>query len=156
MPRLDAERLATWRLLTTGVARLERAVDAALVGAFDITLEQFEVLGALQRADGSLRLHELSDELAAVASSLSRRIDRMEDNGWVTRARGRNPSDGRAVAIVLTREGRDIWRDANVMYRRMVQNVFARHLSETDLHALGRVFGKVGEPEPVTVEDLMW
>lgn len=156
MPRLDAERLATWRLLTTGVARLERAVDAALVSAFDITLDQFEVLGALQRADGSLRLNELSEELAAVPSSLSRRIDRMEDNGWIERIRGQHRGDGRAVTIVLTREGRDLWRDANVIYRRMVQNVFARHLSDTDLHALGRVFGKVGEPEPVPVDDLLW
>lgn len=156
MPRLDAERLATWRLLTAGVAKLQRAVDAALTSSFDITLEQFEVLGALQRADGSLRLNDLCEELAAVPSSLSRRIDRMESNGWVMRVRGQNQSDGRAVTIVLTRDGRDTWRDANIIYRRMVQNVFARHLSETDLHALGRVFGKVGEPEPVEVDDLVW
>jgi DNA-binding MarR family transcriptional regulator len=156
VPRLDAERLATWRLLTTGVVRLERAVDAALVGTFGITLEQFEVLGALQRADGSLRVSELTNELAAVPSSLSRRLDRMEDLGWIERARRTHESDARSVSVVLTRDGRDLWRDANVIYRRTVQNVFARHLSETDLHALGRVFGKVGEPEPTVVDDLLW
>lgn len=156
MPRLDAERLATWRFVTTGVARLQRAVDAALVNSFGLSLEQFEVLGALQRANGSLRLNDLCDEIAAVPSSLSRRIDRMEESGWVERVRGQHQGDGRAVSIVLTREGRDLWRDANVIYRRMVQNVFARHLSETDLVALGRVFGKVGEPEPVEVDDLFF
>lgn len=147
MPRLDAERLGVWRTLVTSTARLERAVEQELADEFALTLGQFEVLGALQRSGGSLRMHELTDELAAVHSSLVRRLDRMEDEGWVERRRGTDLRDGRAVIVSLTRDGREVWRDANVAYRRAVQAHFARHLTETDLVALGRVFGKVGRPD---------
>lgn len=146
MPRLDAERLGIWRMLVASTARLERAVEAQLVEEYGLTLEWFEVLGALQRAGGSMRIHDLTDELAAVHSSLIRRLDRLEDHGWVERRRGVDPSDGRAVSVFLTREGREVWRDANIAYRRGVQEHFAHHLTETDLHALHRVFGKVGFP----------
>lgn len=149
MPRLDAERLSLWRDLVASTARLQRAVEVGLVEECDVTLEQFEVLGALQRGGGSLRLHELTDETAAVHSSMVRRLDRLEERGLVERRRGLDPSDGRAVVIVLTRFGREIWRDANVLYRRAVQAHFARHLTDTDLHALWRIVGKVGRPEPL-------
>lgn len=147
MPRLDAERVATWRALVAATARLERAVERELLDEFDISLDWFEVLGALQRAGGPMRVHELTEELAAVHSSLVRRLDRLEERGWIERRRNTDIIDARAVWVVLTREGRDLWRDANVVYRRGVQAHFARHLTETDLAALTRVFGKIGHPD---------
>ncbi len=53
------------------------------------------------------------------------------------------PDDKRAVTVKLTREGRAEWRDANVTYRRMVQQHFASALSDSDIAALQRIFGKL-------------
>jgi DNA-binding MarR family transcriptional regulator len=147
MPRLDAERLETWRALMAATARLERAVERELLDEFAMPLGWFEALGALQRAGAPMRVNELTEELAAVHSSLVRRLDRLEERGWIERRRNTDIIDARAVWVVLTREGRDVWRDANVVYRRGVQTHFARHLTETDLGALSRILGKVGHPD---------
>jgi hypothetical protein len=41
--------------------------------------------------------------------------------------------------------GRDDWRTASVVYYRLVKRVFTNHLTETDVIAMHRVFGKVLE-----------
>ena len=76
-------------------------------------------------------------------SSLSRRLDRLEQVGWVERHTSSNGADGHAVEVTLTKDGREVWRDANVTYRRMVQHVFASKLTDTDIAAITRVLGKV-------------
>ncbi len=53
------------------------------------------------------------------------------------------PEDRRAVTISLTREGRNVWRDATTTYRGVVQTHFARHLTETDILSLQRVWAKL-------------
>ena len=59
----------------------------------------------------------------------------MEAEGYITRQA--SPSDDRrAVLVVLTREGRSLWRDANIAYRRAVQRHFAGVLSDDDVHGL--------------------
>lgn len=144
MPRLDAERLGLWRDFQQVAIGAARAVDEALEATDGMTLAWFDALSALQRADGTMRVGELCDALGAVPSSLSRRIDRLVDAGWVERRPAPTPTDGRAVEVSLTREGRAVWRDANVTYRRAVQQVFASRLTDTDIAALSRVLAKVG------------
>ena len=56
-----------------------------------------------------------------------------------------NEEDGRAVTVTLTQIGRDDWRTASVVYYRLVKRVFTNHLTETDVIAMHRVFGKVLE-----------
>ncbi len=51
--------------------------------------------------------------------------------------------DRRAVSVQITAAGRYAWRDANITYRRLVQRYFAQHLTDTDLAALQRVWGKL-------------
>ena len=88
MPRLDATRLAAWRELQTIAAELERAVDTALRAEWDLSLGWFDVLAALQRCGGSARPSDLAEELRLVRSSLSRRLDRLAEEGWVVRRDG--------------------------------------------------------------------
>lgn len=143
MPRLDAERLGLWRDWQRSATLAARAIDDALIESDEMPLAWFEVLAALQRAGGSLRVGELCSELAAVPSSLSRRLDRLEQVGWVQRRPVPGSTDGRAVEVVLSKEGREMWRDANVTYRRTVQHVFASKLTDTDIAAITRVLGKL-------------
>ena len=143
MPRLDAERVAVFRALGMATTAIARRLDADLMANFDLPLAWFDVMSALQRHRGSLRVNELRDALDEVPSSLSRRLDRMEQEGWIVRGSGRSVEDRRAVTVSLTRRGRELWRDANVHYRRGVQQLFAKDLSATDLAALQRVLGKI-------------
>src|ERR1700741_2188156 len=102
MPRLDAGRVATWRSFGVVVADVQRKVEAGLVDDYDLPLAWFEVLAALQAAGGSMRVGELCDVLRELPSSLSRRLDRLEDQGFVTRTPTPTPDDKRAVTVRLT------------------------------------------------------
>jgi DNA-binding MarR family transcriptional regulator len=143
MPRLDAGRVATWRTFGAVAADMQRKVETGLVEDYDLPLSWFEILAALQAAGGSMRVGELCDALHELPSSLSRRLDRLEDEGFVTRASTPTHDDRRAVTVSLTRDGRAEWRDANITYRRMVQLHFANVLSDTDIAALQRIFSKL-------------
>lgn len=143
MPRLDAERVATWRAFGVLASNLQRKVDAGLLDEYNLTLAWFEILAALQAAGGSMRVGELCDSLREPPSSLSRRLDRLEELGFVSRTATPMPDDKRAVTVKMTREGRAEWRDANITYRRLVQQHFASALTDTDIAALQRIFAKL-------------
>lgn len=144
MPRLDAERIALWRRWNVLSTALQRRVDAQLMDDHDLPLGWFECLTAVRDAGGTMRVHELCEVLDEVPSSLSRRLDRMEDDGLVRRKRTPLPDDRRAVSVSLTKAGRELWRDANITFRRTVQQHYAQHLTDTDIAALHRIFGKLG------------
>lgn len=144
MPRLDAGRVATWRAFGVVAAGIQRKIDAGLIDDYNLPLPWFETLAALQAAGGSLRVGELCEVLHEKPSSLSRRLDRLEEEGFVNRSATPVFDDKRAVTVSLTRDGRAEWRDANITYRRMVQQHFANMLTDTDVAALQRIFGKLG------------
>lgn len=140
MPRLDAERVALFRRLCSTADDLRRNIDAQLMEEHDLPLAWFDVLDAVRT--GPLRVHEILDRVGGVPSSLSRRLDRMEEYGFVVRTATPTPADRRAVTVTITPFGRALWRDANLTYRRGVQTLFATRLTETDIAALHRVLGK--------------
>jgi DNA-binding MarR family transcriptional regulator len=144
MPRLDAERIALWRRWCIESTDLQRKVDAQLMEDHGLPLPWFECIAAIRDAGGTMRVHELSEVLNELPSSLSRRLDRLEDEGMVRRKHTPLPDDRRAVSVSLTKAGREAWRDANITFRRMVQHHFAQHLTDSDITALQRVFGKLG------------
>ena len=139
MPRLDATRLGAWRDISTRLAELSRLVDEDLMAEWDIPLGWFDVLAALQRLGGRARPIEIAAMLRLPPSSVSRRIDRLEEEGWVARHRNVDPDDQRVVEVELTRRGRNLWREMNVTYRRSVQTRFAVHLTDYDIAGVNRV-----------------
>jgi DNA-binding MarR family transcriptional regulator len=144
MPRLDAERIALWRQFCDVSTSLQRHLDQALMEEHELSLAWFDALTAIRAAGGTVRVHELCESLGDVPSSLSRRLDRLEANGLVRRRRTPLPEDRRAVTVSLSADGRAAWRDANISYRRLVQEHFARRLTDTDIAALQRVWTKLG------------
>ena len=143
MPRLDAERIALWRQFCTISTGLQRKIEQTLMDEHDLPLTWFDVLTAVRAAGGSMRVHELREVLDEVPSSLSRRIDRMVDDGYLKRKHTPLPDDRRAVTVSMTNNGRYAWRDANITYRRLVQQHFAQRLTDTDIAALQRVWSKI-------------
>ena len=130
MPRLDATRLAAWRDLQRVVLEINRTIDDDLRREWAVPLGSFEVLAALRELDGRARPQDVAAWMRIPASSLSRRLDRLEEEGWIARHREVDPEDHRAVEIELTRRGQALWREMNVSYRRAVQQRFARELDD--------------------------
>jgi len=143
MPRLDAERVALWKSFQTAGEVVSRLIEAEMADEFHLSLPQFDVLAALAQNDGQLRFKNLCEVLAAVPSSLSRRIDTLVERDYVTRDESGSSDDNRAVVIQLTRMGRLVWRDANILYRRAIQREFASDLSETEVSAMVRALAKI-------------
>jgi DNA-binding MarR family transcriptional regulator len=143
MPRLDAERVALWRNFQTASEVVSRLIEAEMADEFHLSLPQFDVLAVLAQNNDHLRFKDLCEALAAVPSSLSRRIDALTERGYVTREESNSVEDQRAVVIRLTRMGRLVWRDANILYRRAIQREFASDLSETEVSAMARALAKI-------------
>ena len=136
MARLDAHRIAAWRGLQARVAEVERTIDAALRDEWDIPLNWFDVLAGLQRLGGSARPTAIAEEVGLPMSSLTRRLDRLEEDGWVTRQRVTLHGDHRAMQVELTTRGRTLWRAMNVTYRRAVQSTFAERMDDDLIDAI--------------------
>lgn len=139
MARLDATRVGAWRGLQAVVGQIEREIDVELRADWDIPLGWFDVLASLQRLGGRARPLDVAADLRLPPSSLSRRLDRLEEEGWIARHRLVDDADRRAVEVELTRTGRRLWREMNVSYRRAVQASFAQHLADADVGALRQV-----------------
>jgi DNA-binding MarR family transcriptional regulator len=118
-------------------------IEAEMADEFRLSLPQFDLLAALAQNNDQLRVKDLCDILSAVPSSLSRRIDSLVDRGYVVREEPSATDDNRAVLVRLTRMGRLVWRDANIVYRRAVQREFAGDLSEFEVSAMGRALSKI-------------
>lgn len=136
MPRLDAARLSAWRELQSVVADVTRRIDEDLRTEWAVPLGWFDVLAALRELGGSARPQDVAAAMRIPASSLSRRFDRLEEEGWIARHRGVDPDDHRAVEIELTPRGRALWREMNVTYRRSVQARFAVWLDDDQIAAV--------------------
>jgi DNA-binding MarR family transcriptional regulator len=147
MARLDSTRVSAWRGLQTVSAELTRRIDVDLMEEWDIPLGWFDVLAALQRLGGRARPLDIATEMRLPPSSLSRRLDRLEEEGWVKRHRGIDRDDQRAVEVELTRRGRNLWREMNVTYRRAVQRHFAILMADADISAVHRVIDRLTEPD---------
>ncbi|MFK7916915.1 MAG: MarR family winged helix-turn-helix transcriptional regulator [Ilumatobacter sp.] len=139
MPRLDNVRVGTWRGLQALVGQLERGIDDELRADWDITIGWFDVLTSLQRLGGRARPLDIASDLRLPASSISRRLDRLEEEGWIARHRHIDEADKRAVDVELTKSGRRLWREMNISYRRSVQSLFATHLDDADISDLRRI-----------------
>jgi DNA-binding MarR family transcriptional regulator len=143
VPRLDATRLAAWRELSTGLAAVTRRIHDDLIAEWDIPLGWFDVLAALQRLGGRARPSVVAAELRLPPSSLSRRLDRLEEEGWIARHRGVDGADQRIVDVELTRRGRNLWREMSVSYRRAVQTHFAARLTDDEIAVLADVAARL-------------
>ena len=143
----DADRLDAWRSFLTAHAAMNKMLSRALEEDEVLQLPWFEILDALAMSEEkSLRFNELAERVMTHPSSLSRQIDKLEDKQYVAREKS-VADDGRAIVLVLTPIGHDVWKSASTTYYRIVRRVFTSWLTETDVVALHRVFSKVLEAE---------
>src|SRR5439155_1411401 len=95
--------LEAWQALIRAHATLMRQLATDLVEDIGLTLGDFDVLAQLGRAGGELRISELAAQAYSSRSGMTRRIDRLVDEGLV--ARTNTDVDGRGVVVGLTDAG---------------------------------------------------
>src|SRR3954471_24636630 len=103
------------RLLRTHAA-LTRELSARLVADHGLSITDYQCLLALaQSEDGSMRRVDLAEQLMLTPSGVTRLLDALERDGWVTK--GTCTSDARVTYAVLTEEGRERLQSARPAHR---------------------------------------
>jgi DNA-binding MarR family transcriptional regulator len=131
--------LAVWKGFLRVHAAMRRALDAELEAEHGLTLSTYEVLGALSCAeDGRLRMADLAEHAQLSRSGMTRLVDRLERQGWLSRCSCSD--DARGCFACLTPAGREVIDRARPTLLSSVRERFLRHLDETDLERLPALF----------------
>jgi DNA-binding MarR family transcriptional regulator len=118
-------RLEQFATLVSAVARevMRRRSSETCCG--DLTLEQFETLRVVARAEpATVTIGALSAALAVDVSTMSRNVSVLERNG--TLARAKSPDDGRVVRVTLTAKGRGALSTLKCGERDVLADVYDR------------------------------
>lgn len=98
-------RLRSWLKVLKTARRIEKELRERFREELDTTLPRFDVMSALDRADGGLKMTELSGELKVSNGNVTGIVDRLADAGLVERRAVEG--DRRVQLIALTKTGRE-------------------------------------------------
>jgi DNA-binding MarR family transcriptional regulator len=137
----DRRGEGAWRALLRAHASLMRQLATDLVEETGLTLGDFDVLAQLAAAGGALRMTELAARAFTSRAGMTRRVDRLVDEGLVYRAPA--DSDGRGVVVGLTGAGVARLTETVPVHLRGVADLFVAKLDDEELAVLERALEKV-------------
>jgi DNA-binding MarR family transcriptional regulator len=137
----DQRGLNAWRSLLQAHASLMRELATDLVTKTGLTLGDFDVLAQLALAGGELRMTDLAARAFSSRSSMTRRVDRLVDEGLVRRSGAE--ADARSVVVALTEAGLARLRETVPVHLRKVSELFIERLDDQELAMLDRALDKV-------------
>ena len=144
MTKLQGSQLTAWRLFLTLHRRLVDAIDRDLQQAGRLPLSSYDVLIELQEApDHRLRMAELAHRVVLSRSGLTRLVDRLEGEGYLTREQA--PGDRRGFYATITEQGVSALRTAWPIYSRGIQRYFAEALSTEEAETLAALLQKIAD-----------
>jgi DNA-binding MarR family transcriptional regulator len=136
------DRITTLGLLLEAEARLRWLLDHELMAASDLPLSWYGVLVRLARTPGNrLRMSQLAEEMSLSTSGLTRLVDRIEEEGLVTRESC--PTDRRGSFAVLSTAGEHKVAEATPVHLDGIQQYLTGVLSAAERRVLDRALRKV-------------
>jgi DNA-binding MarR family transcriptional regulator len=140
----QALALTAFVRLLRGHASVTRALNAQLQAEFGLTINDYEALVRLSRAeDGQMRRIDLANELVLTASGVTRLLDGLERAGYVKKASC--ASDARVTYAVLTDDGRMRFEEASRAHVASIRALFGERFEDEELETLGRLLGRLPE-----------
>jgi DNA-binding MarR family transcriptional regulator len=145
--------MSAWVRLLRAHAATTRAFNTELLNEHGLTINDFEALLRLSRAEeGRMRRVDLAENLLLTASGVTRLLDGLESHGLVERAAC--SSDRRVVYAVITEEGRKRLRAASESHVASVTALFEHSFGEEELERLAELLGRLpGADENAGSED---
>ena len=126
----------TWVALLRAHATSIRRFNAELVSEHGLTLNDYEVLLRLSRAeDRRLRRVDLAEQVLLTPSGITRLLEGLERAGLVERASC--DADARVTYAQLTDEGDAKLREASGTHVAGIRSFFRDRFSEDEVRALG-------------------
>jgi DNA-binding MarR family transcriptional regulator len=142
---IDDPGLLAWRTFLTAHATLIRRLDAELEEREALSLSDFDVLAQLHFAGGTLRMRDLADSVLLSRSGMTRRVDRLEAAGFVSRAACE--TDRRGSMASLTEAGRERLERAMPVHIQGISDHFLCHLAPDELATLRTTLAKLVPPD---------
>ena len=148
VPALDAfVRLLRAHAATT------RALSADLVAEHGLTINDYEALLHLSRADDQrMRRVDLAGLLILTASGVTRLLDGLERAGYVEKATC--DSDNRVTYAVLTDAGREAAERGFPVYTELQTRLFQEHVSDEEAELLVRIWHRVLDANGMACEPI--
>lgn len=142
LSRQAAPALDAWVRLLRGHAAITRAMSAQLEADHGLTINDYEALLLLSRAEeGRLRRVDLAERLLLTASGVTRLLDGLERVGLVERAAC--ASDRRVTYAVLTEAGRERLEEASASHLAEVRAFLEERFSGEELVQLTELLGRL-------------
>jgi DNA-binding MarR family transcriptional regulator len=141
-PGLTDDELRAWRAFLQAHAWITRRLESELAACAGLSLAHYDVLVQLAHADGGrLRMHELADRVLLSRSGVSRVVDRLQAEGYVSRSSC--PSDARGAFAVITAAGLERLRGATPAHLDGVRRHFVEALGPGELSAVAELMGRL-------------
>jgi DNA-binding MarR family transcriptional regulator len=118
-----------------------RQLQTDLVNKTGLDLNDFDVISQLAQAGGGLRMTELAARAFSSRSGLTRRIDRLVEEGLVSRTTA--DGDARGVVVRLTDAGLARVSETLPVHLRTVAELFMAKLDDQELAVLETALRKV-------------
>jgi DNA-binding MarR family transcriptional regulator len=134
--------LEVWIRLLRGHAALRRIVSTQLQNDHGLTVNDYEALLLLSRADdGQLRRVDLAERLQLTPSGVTRLLDGLEELGLV--CKGVCTSDARVTYAVITDAGRKRLREASAGHTTAIREICEERYSEAELKQLSDLLSRL-------------
>jgi MarR family transcriptional regulator, 2-MHQ and catechol-resistance regulon repressor len=144
--------LDAWARLLQAHASTTRALSGSLLAEHGLTLNDYEALLRLARAeDGRMRRVDLAEQLTLTASGVTRLLDGLEAAGYVER--GACLTDRRVVYAVITEVGREKLETASESHLTEVQALFDERFGPEELEQLAELLARLPGAENASGED---
>jgi DNA-binding MarR family transcriptional regulator len=149
--RAQAPAVEAWISLVRGHSAAVGAINARLVADHALTINDYECLLLLARAEERrMRRVDLAEQLILTASGVTRLLDGLEKEGWVDRAAC--ASDRRVTYAVLTDEGFEKLREASETHVADLRTYFETRYSSEEIGRLATLLGRL-HADAVDAED---
>ena len=149
--REQAPAVEAWINLIRGQSAAVRVINAQLVADHGLTINDFECLLLLARAeDRRMRRVDLAERLILTASGVTRLLDGLEKEGWVDRAAC--ASDRRVTYAVLTDEGYTKLKEASKTHVADLRAFFELRYNTKELEQLADLLGRLPAEMPADTD----
>ena len=137
----DGRGLEAWQSLLRAHASLMRELATDLITKTGLSLGDFDVLAQLALGGGELRMTDLAARAFSSRSGMTRRVDRLVDEGLVRRSSA--DADARSVVVALTEAGLARVEGSVPVHLRRVSELFIERLDDEELAILEGALRKV-------------
>ena len=135
-------RVESWVSFLRAHSAITRQLNADLLNVHGLTLNDYEVMLLLSRADDRrMRRVDLAQSVVLTASGITRLLDGLERQGLVEK----DPcaTDGRVSYAKLTDTGHSKLKEAAATHIRGVEELFMGRFSDAELEHLATLLGRL-------------